>query len=291
MSFNNVQSLNGVIKPHRMKNINSNTSSNPNSQFDYYNQQINSIETDGYKSESINSSIDNTSLELALNVLGIEHNTFEKMSKHEFLHYYDNFKTQNSNLNRSLAAQIALKYKLNNVIDVNSGLFQNNQINFYQPESYKQQNTNKYFIQSENNNLKNQQNIFQYQVQSQMQPQIQSRVQSQVQSQMQPQMQSQVQSQENDKNSKTNKTFLQQTNNHNKKIIPINENMEVKSNYKPVQVVSSDNSKYLLTSSNVPPIIDQYSRNFDLNSIIDNYAKQKNSGATKNIDVSYNVKR
>jgi len=265
MSFNNVQSLNGVIKPHRIVNVNSNISSNPNSQLDYYNQQINSIETDGYKPSSSN--VDKTSLELALNILGIEHNIFEGMSKHEFMHYYDNFKKQNSNLNRSLAAQIALKYKLNNVVEVNSGLFQkNNNLqtnnNFYQPENYHNQNINNYFVQPTNNNLKNQSNVFQYQVQSQ----------------------------ENDKNSNTNKTFLQQTNNNIKKITPNYESMELKSNFKPVQVGLSDTNKYLI-SSNTPPVIDQYSRDFDLNSIINNYSNQKNIGVKKNIDISFNIPR
>jgi hypothetical protein len=67
--------------------------------------------------------------------------------------------------------------------------------------------------------------------------------------------------------------------------------MGQESSYRPVQIKSSDsNSNKYLGSSNPPPILmDKYSRDFDMNSIIDNYAKQKNNGMGRNLDVSYAV--
>ena len=81
MSLNNVLSLNGVIKQNNIANVNSNIFSNPNSNIHnispYTNQ--NTIDTNKYNINSIN--LEKTSLELSLNVLGIEHSKFETMSK------------------------------------------------------------------------------------------------------------------------------------------------------------------------------------------------------------------
>ncbi len=67
--------------------------------------------------------------------------------------------------------------------------------------------------------------------------------------------------------------------------------MSQESNYRPVQIKSSDSnsSKYLASSNPTPTPMDKYSRDFDMNSIIDNYTKQKNNGMGRNLDVSYVV--
>ena len=96
MSLNNVLSSNGVIKPNHMANVNSNVFSNPHSHSNsninnlssYTNQS--SVDVNKYNINSIN--VEKTSLELCLNILGIEHSKYESMSKHEFLYYYENFK-------------------------------------------------------------------------------------------------------------------------------------------------------------------------------------------------------
>ena len=125
MSLNNVLSLNGVIKQNNVANVNSNVFSNPYSNTNnlnpYTNQSSSSVDVSTYNLNSIN--VEKTSLELSLNVLGIEHSKYESMSKHEFLYYYENFKKTNSNINKILASKIALKYKINLFLGSNKNVF------------------------------------------------------------------------------------------------------------------------------------------------------------------------
>ncbi len=323
MSLNNVLSLNGVIKQNNITNVNSNVFSNPYSninQIDYSNQ--NSIDTTKYNLNSIN--LEKTSLELSLNVLGIEHNKYETMSKHEFLYYYENFKKQNSNINKILASKIALKYKLGSNDDMNySGInvlnhsmnnFNNEQNNnFYQPEKYQQHNSNTYNLnmayqpnnfqqnnqnnqynqnnQNNQNNQYNQSQLNSYGTESTIPEYTRAGNNTNIQKARQTintstfstpnnksQAQTQPQTQPNKVDNQLN--FIQQ--------------QSFKPNFRPIQTSAQESNpnKYLSIANPTPaqPMMDKNSRDFDLNSIIDNYAKQKNSGVTgKNLDVSFNV--
>jgi hypothetical protein len=307
MSLNNVLSSNGVIKPNHMANVNSNVFSNPHSNINNlssYNNQS-SVDVNKYNINSIN--VEKTSLELSLNVLGIEHSAYENMSKHEFLYYYDNFKKQNSNINKILASKIALKYKLGNQNDIVSGqdygntinesnIYNQTKTNFYQPDKYEQQQTINQTFTPQFTNL-------QFDI-----PQIQINNQNLYQNsnsnlnynQKQNQIQNQNQNQNQHYNTETNKTqYTKTTTNTNiqkskqkEDLDNINQNFKqdfkqnFKPNFKPTQSNSQEQNKYLI--NNIPqPLMDKNNRDFDLNSIIDNYTKQKNSGAGKNLDVTF----
>ncbi len=317
MSLNNVLSLNGVIKQNNIANVNSNVFTNPNSNIHNITPYINqsSIDTNKYNINSIN--IEKTSLELSLNVLGIEHSKFETMSKQEFLYYFDNFKKQNSNVNKILASKIALKYKLSSSEDVNSfnygqDLYQpntnlSNQNNFYQPEKYQQQINNSFGFY---NNQQPQQT--QTQTQTQVHAQYQQQTNSYQQTQAQVNSNYHIEASipeytrsSNNSNIQKSKTQSSSYNpntyqniNPNSKINKQNDisnfvpnQMNLQPNFKPVQIKDSDSnsSKYLASSNPTPTPMDKNSRDFDINSIIDNYTKQKNNGMGRNLDVSYSI--
>ncbi len=169
-SYNNVLSLNGSIKNTRHNNVNSGytATQRENEQPVYVPNLSNS---NNFQSDNIN--LEKTAIELSLNILGMEHNLFESMPKHEFLYYYDNYKKQNNNVNKVLAAKIAYKYKMSCCDDVNSGYNnvynqqqqnQQNQVNqqnqsygFYQPQQY---NGSGGFLQQSNGNNRGTSNNF-----------------------------------------------------------------------------------------------------------------------------------
>ena len=315
MSLNNVLSSNGVIKPNHMANVNSNVFSNPHSNINnlssYTNQS--SIDVNKYNINSIN--VEKTSLELSLNVLGIEHSAYENMSKHEFLYYYDNFKKQNSNINKILASKIALKYKLGNQNDIvsdqdysntinESNIYNQTKTNFYQPDKYEQQQTINQIFTPQFTNL--QYDIPQIQINNQNQNLYQNLYQNSNlnynqnsnlnYNQNQKQKQNQNQNQNQNYNTETNKTqytkTMTNTNIQKSKQDLDNSNQDFKQNFKPnfkpVQTNSQEQSQNKYLVNNIPqPLMDKNSRDFDLNSIIDNYTKQKNSGAGKNLDVTF----
>ena len=302
-SLNNVLSLNGVIKPNHMANVNSNVFSNPHSNINNLNSYNNqsSVDVNKYNINSIN--VEKTSLELSLNVLGIEHSAYENMSKHEFLYYYDNFKKQNSNINKILASKIALKYKLGNQNDIATGQdygnninvnesYTQNKTNFYQPDKYEQQQTINQLFTPQFTNL-------QYDI-----PQIQINNQNLYQNSNSNSNLNYNQKQ--NYNTETNKTQYTKTmTNTNiqkskQKQDLDNSNQDFnqdfrqdfkqnfRQNFKPVQLNSQEQSQTKYLTNNIPqPMMDKNTRDFDLNSIIDNYTKQKNSGAGKNLDVTF----
>lgn len=301
MSFNNVQSLNGVIRPHRIVNVNSNVTTNPNSNLSNLNPYINqnSVDINKYKLGTIN--IEKTSLELALNILKIEHNTFEGMTKHEFIYYYDNFKKQNSNVNHILASNIALKYKLDKHEPVNSGLLQNynpefmsnSQSNFYQPDRYQQdvgllqgngnsngyQNQNQYLQQNSNNSFQNKIQNQSFNKKNSNDILFDQKLNTGIESNKQYYGQT------------MDNTSIQKT---KSSINQMNGFQDFKPSYRPVQNFNSNSNQYLnstINQSQSQPksYQDNVSKDFDLNSIIDNYSKQKNNGVGKNLDVSYNI--
>ncbi len=319
MSLNNVLSLNGVIKQNNIANVNSNVFTNPNSNIHNITPYINqsSIDTNKYNINSIN--IEKTSLELSLNVLGIEHSKFETMSKQEFLYYFDNFKKQNSNVNKILASKIALKYKLSSSDDVNSfnygqDLYQpntnlSNQNNFYQPEKYQQQINNSFgFFNNQQSQTQSQQSQqTQYNQNNQNNFNSNYHIESSIPEYTRSSNNSNIQkskTQSSSYNPNTHQNTLPNTNpnpnsNPNSKINKQNDisnfvpnQMNLQPNFKPVQIKDSDSnsSKYLASSNPTPTPMDKNSRDFDINSIIDNYTKQKNNGmGGRNSDVSYSI--
>jgi hypothetical protein len=317
MSLNNVLSLNGVIKKNNVANVNSNVFSNPYSsaiQTDYYATQHN-IDTSKYNLNSIN--IEKSSLELSLNILGLEHSKFESMTKHEFIYYYDNFKKHNTNINKIIASKIALKQKLGSNNDMNysgtnvlnhsytENTEKNN--NFYQPEIYNQQTNNLY---SPNNPNTYGLNSNQKQNQQQQNQQQQNQQQNFLNNYGTESTVSEYSRTDNNTNIQKAKQSINTSSfsvpNQNNKIQQITkpqnqvdsrtdfmEQHNFKPNFKPVQMNTQESNpnKYLSTTPTPAPIlVDKQSRDFDLSSIIDNYSKQKNSGITgKNLDVSFNI--
>ncbi len=101
-----------------VKNVGSNITSNTNNAVLFQNNQS-FYDTSLLNTNSIN--MEKTSVELSLNVVGLGHQAFENMSKHDFLSYYDSMSKQSS-INKMLALKVLLKYKMeqNNVINQNS---------------------------------------------------------------------------------------------------------------------------------------------------------------------------
>jgi hypothetical protein len=203
-----------------------------------------------------NINLEKTSLELSLNIVGIEHIVFDRMSKHEFLGYYDNFIKNNSNINKILAINILLKNKIDNSDDtfnynkynLNSDSLsknnsnkeiQNNSFNSFNPNNFTLQQYNKTSLNSNLNNILNQNTVF-----------------------------------NKDEEIKEHKpTYnLQSIIGENSKNNNINNSEQYnKPNLQTNKIINAD-----------------ISPDFDLNSIIDKYTNIKNSGQRKNIDISYN---
>ncbi len=123
MSFNNLITSH-TIKP--VKNVGSGVYTNPhrtnihNQTQQYGNTGSNGsgqyvpINYSNYLSSASSINMEKTAVELALNILGVEHGYFESLNKHDFLSYYEDLLKKNNSLNKVLASKILLKYKMEN---------------------------------------------------------------------------------------------------------------------------------------------------------------------------------
>ncbi len=322
-----------------------------------------------YNTNTINSSninMEKTSVELSLNVVGLGHQVFENMSKHDFLSYYDQM-SQQSAINKKLALKVLLKYKMeqdngqfnsfangvqNNQYHQNhqnnidySGIppqtlnpSYNNVSNYNEnftirqelPEN-KNKNYNNPFQNNNASNLYNQQPILNNNIQSGLPVQqvtshnyqqiqhnqqiqdIQKVYQNQQTQQAQQTQYTQVNNQQYQPNKRTQQSQpvqqyqnvqqhdqnqqyqyvqqhqqVQQQSRRGQQIEPVQVEpiQQVQQNYRPVQNIDvsigpiSQNKSIIQRNPDIP-------RDFDLSSIIDNYANAKNSGMGRNIDVSF----
>ncbi len=92
-----------------MKNVGSSVTANP-SNFTLLQNSQTSYNTNSINASNIN--LEKTSVELSLNVIGLGHQAFENMSKHDFLSYYESMSKQQGSINKILALKVLLKYKM-----------------------------------------------------------------------------------------------------------------------------------------------------------------------------------
>ncbi len=92
-----------------MKNVGSSVTANP-STFTLLQNSQTSYNTNIINASNIN--LEKTSVELSLNVIGLGHQAFENMSKHDFLTYYESMSKQQGSINKILALKVLLKYKM-----------------------------------------------------------------------------------------------------------------------------------------------------------------------------------
>jgi hypothetical protein len=139
-SVNNQQMSNITLKPSKV--------GNPNFMTGFANNYSSNYEDDYILRVDVNSiNMENISVELALNILRLNHTTYHKMSELEVIKYYNEKSKMTLSIEAILALKIIIKSKLKN---------SNNIVNSYNSQNQNQSQSQDYKLNDTNNQISQQ---------------------------------------------------------------------------------------------------------------------------------------